>query len=132
VDRLSVDIPAGAPATVEIKLAKARNLAAQLSNAEWLISAPGDDRVKSFLPDCVGCHTLQRVFTSPHTAEEWEGVFQRMARYRDTQLLLSLLNHRIHNTYELLDELWSQVEILTRELYAYGALDGDQIGGLLA
>jgi virginiamycin B lyase len=82
----AIDIAAGSPATADIKLAKARNLGAQLSNAEWLISAPGDDRIKSFLPDCVGCHTLQRVFTSPHTAAEWEGVFQRMARYAPESL----------------------------------------------
>jgi streptogramin lyase len=37
--------------------------------------------LKAFLPDCTGCHTLQRVFMSLHTAEEWEQVFARMARY---------------------------------------------------
>jgi virginiamycin B lyase len=76
-----VDVAAGAPATADVKLAKSRNPVSQLSNAEWLISVPGDDRIKSFLPDCVGCHTLQRVFTSLHTADEWEQVFQRMGRY---------------------------------------------------
>ena len=29
----------------------------------------------------LGCHTLQRVFTSPHSADEWEQVFNRMGRY---------------------------------------------------
>ena len=37
--------------------------------------------VKSFLPDCVGCHTLQRVFSALHTPEEWKNVFVRMGRY---------------------------------------------------
>jgi virginiamycin B lyase len=76
-----IDLASGAPATTEIKLSKAKNIKAQLSNGEWVMSAPGDDPVKSFLPDCVGCHTLQRVFTSMHTAEEWKNVFVRMGRY---------------------------------------------------
>src|SRR5580698_8467806 len=77
----SVDIGAGAAATTDIKLQKAKNVARQLSNAEWLLSAPGDDKIKSFLPDCVGCHTLQRIFTSTHDQDEFKGVFTRMGRY---------------------------------------------------
>jgi len=76
-----VDVAAGATATADIRLAKSRNPVAQLSNAEWLTSVPGDDKIKSFLPDCVGCHTLQRVFTSLHDVEEWKNVFTRMGRY---------------------------------------------------
>jgi streptogramin lyase len=76
-----VDVATGAGATADIKLVRAKSPISQLSNAEWLISVPGDDRLKSFLPDCVGCHTLQRVFTSTHSAEEWVQVFARMGRY---------------------------------------------------
>ena len=76
----AVDVTADG-ATADLKLGKARNLVGQLSNAEWLHSVPGDDKIKSFLPDCVGCHTLQRVFTSPHSADEWKNVFARMGRY---------------------------------------------------
>jgi virginiamycin B lyase len=75
----AVDIGAGA--TADIKLEKAKNAAGQLSNAEWLQSAPGDDKIKSFLPDCVGCHTLQRIFTSTHDQDEFKAVFTRMGRY---------------------------------------------------
>ena len=77
----AIDVAPGAPATADLKLAKTNNVAAQLSNTEWLQSVPGDDRIKSFLPDCVNCHTLQRVFTSPHSVEEWKNVFMRMGRY---------------------------------------------------
>ena len=77
----SVDVTA-AGATAELKLGKVRNLAPQLSNGEWLLSAPGADQFKgSFLLDCQGCHTLQRVFTALHDAEEWKQVFTRMGRY---------------------------------------------------
>src|ERR1700719_2280551 len=77
----AIDVAPGAEATADIKLAKTNNIAAQLSNTEWLQSVPGDDRTKSFLPDCVNCHTLQRVFTAPHNVEEWKNVFVRMGRY---------------------------------------------------
>ena len=69
-------------ATADLKLVRTRNITAQLSNAEWLMSAPGDNRLKSsFLLDCQGCHTLKRVFTNPHSADEFEQVFTRMGRY---------------------------------------------------
>jgi streptogramin lyase len=77
----SIDIPAGGNAKADIKLNKTRNLASQLSNAEWLISLPGSDKQKDFLNGCTSCHTLQRVVTSPHTADEWVQVFARMGRY---------------------------------------------------
>jgi virginiamycin B lyase len=76
-----VDIAGGTAASADLKLAKAKNLHAQLSNAEWLASAPGNDQIKSFLPGCVGCHTLQRVFSAMHTPDEWKQVFARMGRY---------------------------------------------------
>src|SRR5262249_55948001 len=68
-------------ATADIKLNKARNITPQLSNAEYLISAPGSDSQKAFLTGCVSCHTLQRIFSAVHTAEEWEQVFRRMGGY---------------------------------------------------
>jgi virginiamycin B lyase len=75
------DVAAGGAASADLKLAKTKNVHGQLSSAEWLASAPGNDQIKSFLPDCVGCHTLQRVFSSIHTPDEWKQVFARMGRY---------------------------------------------------
>jgi virginiamycin B lyase len=77
----TVDV-AAAGSTADVKLNKARNVAAQLTNGEWLASIPGEDRFKaSFLLDCQGCHTLQRVFTAVYNANEWKQVFTRMGRY---------------------------------------------------
>jgi streptogramin lyase len=77
----TVDVAASG-ATADVKLAKAKSVTSQLSNGEWLLSAPGSDQFKgSFLLDCQGCHTLQRVFTAPHTADEWKQVFARMGHY---------------------------------------------------
>jgi virginiamycin B lyase len=77
----SVEIPAGGSAKADLKLNRVRNLAAQLSNGEWLASAPGSDRQKQFLIGCTSCHTLQRIFSAQHDVEEWKQVFNRMGRY---------------------------------------------------
>jgi virginiamycin B lyase len=76
----AVDI-AGVGAKVDVKLVKTKNLANQLSNAEWLISAPGPDNLKANMTNCVSCHTLQRVFASAHDAEEFKQIFRRMGSY---------------------------------------------------
>src|SRR5258706_5378277 len=55
-------------ASADLKLAKAKDLAAQLSNAEWLYSAAGTPQQKTPLLNCVGCHTLERIFRSKHDA----------------------------------------------------------------
>jgi virginiamycin B lyase len=75
-----VDI-AGIGARADVKLIKTKNLANQLSNAEWLISAPGPDNLKANMTNCVSCHTLQRVFASSHDAEEFKQIFKRMGTY---------------------------------------------------
>jgi virginiamycin B lyase len=76
----SVEIAAGG-GKADLKLNKTRNLAAQLSNGEWLASVPGSDQQKQFLTGCTSCHTLQRIFSAPHDVEEWKQVFNRMGRY---------------------------------------------------
>ena len=76
----AVDIAAGG-SVADLKLVKAKNLANQLSNAEWLISAPGPDNLKANMTNCIGCHTLQRVFTSTHDADEFKQIFKRMGSY---------------------------------------------------
>ena len=76
----TVDIAAGG-AKADIKLVKAKHLADQLSNAEWLISAPGPDNLKANMTNCTSCHTLQRVFSSMHNADEFKQIFRRMGRY---------------------------------------------------
>ena len=77
----TVEVAAGTAATADIKLRVAKNLAAQLNNAEWLMSMPGTDAQKKFLLDCTGCHTLERIARSTHTADEFVAVFQRMSLY---------------------------------------------------
>jgi streptogramin lyase len=66
----------------DIKLNKTKNLAAQLSDAEWLVSIPGTQKQKEWLSQsCVFCHSLTHVLTSRYDAEGWLTTFNRMANY---------------------------------------------------
>ncbi len=68
-------------ATADIKLKKAKNLASQLTNAEWMMSIPGTDDQKATLLNCQGCHTLERIMRSTHDSDEWTQVITRMMGY---------------------------------------------------
>jgi streptogramin lyase len=67
--------------TLDLNLGKASNLAAQLTNAEWIASVPGTHSQKRTLLNCVGCHTLERVMRSTHDSAGFLQALQRMAGY---------------------------------------------------
>jgi streptogramin lyase len=78
----NVDVTAGAPATYDLKLRKTEDLAAQLSNGEWLASFPGSEQQKNAMLGCVGCHTLERVARSTHPPDDFINVtLPRMQGY---------------------------------------------------
>ena len=68
-------------ATADLKLSKASDLAAQLTNAEWLASMPGTAEEKAAMRGCAHCHTLALVTRTRHDAAEFVGVIERMAGY---------------------------------------------------
>jgi virginiamycin B lyase len=68
-------------ASIDVKLVPTKNLAAQLSNLEWILSVPGDDSQKRALTGCTNCHTVERILTSKYNAEEMFEVIKRMAQY---------------------------------------------------
>jgi hypothetical protein len=76
-----VEIASGKPASADLKLHKTKDLAAQLSNAEWLLSMPGPDEQKGFLLNCVNCHRLDLITRSRHNASAFLQVMQRMGTY---------------------------------------------------
>jgi virginiamycin B lyase len=76
-----VDVPAQAAANVDLKLRKARDLAAQLTNAEWMASMPGTLEQKRPLIECMSCHTFERIVRSKHKPEAMYEVLKRMATY---------------------------------------------------
>jgi virginiamycin B lyase len=68
-------------ASADLKLMKTKDLAAQLTNGEWLHSAPGTEQQKRPLLSCVGCHTLNRITQSKHDADGFIQTIKRMGTY---------------------------------------------------
>ena len=69
----------------DLKLDKARDLAAQLSSLEWAMSIPGTpeqkDKVVYQTASCAYCHTWQRIMRSSHSADEFVELITRMQKY---------------------------------------------------
>jgi streptogramin lyase len=75
--------------TLDLKLRKTKKLASQLTNAEWIASMPGTDQQKSFMLECVGCHTLERVVKSQYEAAEFVPILHRMVNYANMSTTLN-------------------------------------------
>jgi streptogramin lyase len=69
VDVASTEAPERTVATRDLRLGKAKDLAAQLSNGEWLASIPGSDQQKGQLLNCVGCHRVERIMRSKYDSD---------------------------------------------------------------
>jgi virginiamycin B lyase len=82
----TVTITAGKAATIDVKLAKTKNVAAQLTNLEWMLSVPGSEEQKRALTGCTNCHSVQRILNSVHDADEFLQVIKRMATYSNNSL----------------------------------------------
>jgi streptogramin lyase len=74
--------PAGAT-QVDLKLAKATSdeLPLQLSNSEWILSAPGTHDQKLALLRCLDCHGMQRPIFSKEDGPEMAFTLQRMTAH---------------------------------------------------
>lgn len=77
----AIETVSGQQSKVDLQLQPSPVTADQLTNAEWLASASGEDETKRHLLNCTDCHTLQRIFGSQHTKQEFLTVFERMAGY---------------------------------------------------
>jgi streptogramin lyase len=77
----SADIAAGKAATADLKLRKAKDLAAQLTNTEWLLSMPGTDEQKYMMSNCGNCHTYERVVRSQYNADDFIDILKLMASF---------------------------------------------------
>ena len=77
----AVDVAAQKKADITVKLRKARDLAAQLTNTEWFMSMPGTAEQKRPLIECMSCHTFERIARSRYTADELVPVLKRMVMY---------------------------------------------------
>lgn len=85
VDPGPVAVAAGKETKKNLTLEKTKNLAAQLSSAEWMMSTNGTqeekDRFTYVIMSCNYCHTLGRVFMSKHDSASLLKAMDRMVRY---------------------------------------------------
>jgi streptogramin lyase len=77
----ALTLSAGQPAKANLKLKPVPVTSADLTNSEWLSSAPGPDELKRGLLNCTDCHSVRRIFESKHSAQEFMTVFERMGTY---------------------------------------------------
>src|SRR5581483_7056052 len=79
---VKAELSAPNPVVADLKLRKASDLAAQMSNGEWMASMPGTDQQKGQLLNCVGCHTVQRIVHSKYDADAFlTQILPRMQGY---------------------------------------------------
>ncbi len=81
----SAFVAEGKISIANLKLAKTKNLAGQLSSLEWIMSATGTEEQKNKVMyqtvSCAYCHALERVMKSSHTADEFVDLITRMQKY---------------------------------------------------
>src|SRR5207253_391627 len=102
LDRPNVaDVGANGPVTADLRLRKARDLAAELTNAEWLASMPGTEEQRKARLGCVNCHTLERVLRTSYDAAGLLQVQQRMGTYVNQSTLLHIQLRRAERVMEM-------------------------------
>jgi virginiamycin B lyase len=75
-----------APVDITLTLSKTTDLAAQLTNTEWLMSMPGSADDKRPLIECMSCHTFERIVRSTYGADAFVPVLKRMAQYANNSI----------------------------------------------
>ncbi len=94
---VSVSVKAGKTARADLHLVKTKNLAAQLTSAEWLLSVPGTQEQKSQLFRCAACHSLLPIVSSNYDEAGWETTFARMRGYSEQ----AILTHPVELPYKV-------------------------------
>jgi virginiamycin B lyase len=128
---LAAKVLGNSPAQVDIRLKKTADLAAQLTNAEWIASVPGSVRDKRGLLNCVACHTLERVVRSHYSAEDFKKtILPRMQGYvnqsmpiapqlrRGERLLEERGDQRVQ-IYEELGTFLASINLHSRDTWEY-------------
>ena len=82
----AADVARDQTTSVDLKLRKAADLAAQLTNTEWFMSFPGTTEQKRALIECMSCHTLERIARSKFSADEFMPVLKRMTTYANNTI----------------------------------------------
>jgi virginiamycin B lyase len=77
----NVDVASGRSTSANLALRKTPNVAAQMSDTEWLISLPGKREQKAVLRACDDCHTLERIVRSAYNKDQFPTLISRMTSY---------------------------------------------------
>jgi streptogramin lyase len=77
----NVEVTGSSATNVDIALRPTGNIAAQLTNGEWMMSIPGGDNQKAFLGGCMNCHELNVITNSVHDKERFAELIPEMGRY---------------------------------------------------
>jgi streptogramin lyase len=137
----AIEIAAQQTTTHDIKLRKTEDLAAQLSNGEWINSIPGNDPRKGLALNCVGCHTLERVMRSPHDADSFmKTVLPRMQGYvnqsipqhpqlrRGERRMEERGDQRVQ-VYRAAAEFWATVNLGAKQRWSFDLVPFPRPGG---
>jgi virginiamycin B lyase len=73
-------VAAHTASSADLKLKKTTDLAAQLTNSDWMASLP-DAPQRRIIATCTSCHTMQRIVESTYTADDFMALVPRMMRY---------------------------------------------------
>ena len=127
----TIDISREKTATADIKLGKAADLAAQLSNGEWMASIPGTDAQKAQLLNCVGCHRVERIMRSKYDTDGFlNGILPRMQNYvqqslpihpqlRPAERLMEEQGEDRVEIYRAVAQYLSSINLSTTEKWSY-------------
>src|SRR5712692_314031 len=94
---VSVEVTPGKTARADLKLAETKDLSAQLTSAEWLLSIPGTEEQKSQLFRCAACHSLAPIVQSTYDVKGWLTTFARMRGYSEQ----AVLTHPVELPYKV-------------------------------
>lgn len=85
-----VKVEAQKTTQLNLKLQKTKDLAAQMTNADWFLSNP---EIKTRLIDgikfgqnCIGCHSITPIVTSKYPARAWPAILTRMFQHHSASL----------------------------------------------
>jgi hypothetical protein len=94
---VSVEVTPGKTARAYLALVRTKDLSAQLTSAEWLLSIPGTEEQKSQLFRCAACHSLAPIVQSTYDTKGWLTTFARMRGYSEQ----SVLTHPVELPYKV-------------------------------
>lgn len=72
------EVKSSKTANAGLKLVKTKDLASQLTGAEWMVSIPGNEKQKRALFHCDQCHSLDHVAASAYDMDGWLVALHRM------------------------------------------------------